>query len=134
MKRAAGSVMDHLFANVAWKCTSCGGPPGCGCGCWVECECGRKRRRDEECGNQIWHISKRFAEEAADLIVADMAQSYRLFQREHMAARLKRAVIRQAQPIILATFEGVESASAEQGAKPASDSARETPTSDLAGA
>ena len=102
--------MSHLFANVAWKCTACGKPPGCDC--WVKCECGRTRLRGEECGNTIWHISKRFAEEAADLIVADMAESYKLFQREHMAARLKRAVIRQAHPIIMATFESVEAAHA----------------------
>jgi hypothetical protein len=104
--------MDGLFANVAWKCTACGKPPGCGC--WVKCECGHSRHRDEECGNKIWHISKRFAEEAADLIVEDMAESYKLFQREHMAARLKRAVIRQTQPIILATFAGVEAAERER--------------------
>lgn len=100
--------MNHLFANVAWKCTACGKPPGCDC--WVKCECSHTYLRGEECSNRIWHISKLFAEEAADLIVADMAQSYKLFQREHMAARLKRAVVRQAQPIILATFEGVEAA------------------------
>ena len=105
-------AMDHLFANVAWKCTACGKPPGCDC--FVKCECGRSYLRGEKCENEIWHISKRFAEEAADLIVADMAQSYKLFQREHMAARLKRAVIRQAQPIILATFEGVEAAKTTQ--------------------
>lgn len=103
-----GSEMNHLFANVKWKCTVCGKPPGCDC--FVKCECGQSYLRTEKCGNEIWHISKRFAEEAADLIVADMAESYKLFQREHMAARLKRAVIRQAQPIILATFEGVEAA------------------------
>lgn len=101
--------MNHLFANVKWKCAACGADAGT-CGCFVKCECGRSYLREEKCGNQIWHISKQFAEEAADLIVADMAGSYKLFQREHMAARLKRAVVRQAQPIILATFEGVESA------------------------
>jgi hypothetical protein len=80
------------------------------CDCWVKCECGVTNLRGNECRNQIWHISKQFAEEAADLIVEDMAQSYKLFRREHMVARLKRAVVRHAQPIILATFEGVESA------------------------
>lgn len=108
--------MHPLFANVAWKCTACGKPPGCNC--WVACECGRHYLRGEECQNNIWHISKRFAEEAADLIIEDMAQSYKIFQREHMAARLKRAVIRQAQPIILATFEGVEAASLLHKAAP----------------
>lgn len=101
--------MDHLFAGVKWKCMACGAPAGT-CDCWVKCECGRSYLKGEKCRNEIWHVSKQFAEEAADLIVEDMAGSYKLFQREHMAARLKRAVIRQAQPIILATFEGVESA------------------------
>lgn len=101
--------MNHLFANVKWKCAACGAEVGT-CDCWIKCECGRSYLRNEKCGNQIWHISKQFAEEVADLIVADMAESYKLFQRERMAARLKRAVIRQTQPIILATFEGVESA------------------------
>jgi hypothetical protein len=50
------------------------------------------------------------AEEAADKIVEDMAQSYKLFRRDHMAARLKRAVVRQTHPIIVDTFEGVEAA------------------------
>ena len=104
--------MDHLFAGVKWKCAECGKPadPSVTCSCSVKCECGITNVRGQECRNQIWHISKQFAEEAADLIVADMAESYKLFRREHMAARLKRAVIRQAQPIILATFEGVEAA------------------------
>lgn len=101
--------MDHLFAGVKWKCTACGKAVGT-CDCFVKCECGRSYLRSEECPNQIWHISKQFAEEAAELVVEDMAQSYKLFQREHMAARLKRAVVRHAQPIILATFEGVEAA------------------------
>lgn len=101
----------NIFAGVQWKCVACGKPPGCDC--FIKCECGCSYLRGEECGNKIWHISKHFAEEAADLIVEDMAQSYKLFQREHMAARLKRAVIRQAQPIILATFEGVEAALVE---------------------
>ena len=105
--------MDHLFAGVKWKCTICGAAAGT-CGCWVKCECGQSHQRGRDCQNQIWHISKRFAEEAADLIVEDMAQSYKLFQREHMAARLKRAVIRHAQPIILTTFEGVEAAKRDQ--------------------
>lgn len=100
--------MNHLFANVKWKCVVCGKPPGCDC--FVKCECGRSYQRGEKCDNDIWHVSKQFAEEAADLIVADMAESYKLFQREHMAARLKRAVVRQTQPIIMATFEGVEAA------------------------
>lgn len=106
-------MMDHLFANVAWKCTACGKPPGCDC--FVKCECGRSYLRGEKCENEIWHISKRFAEEAAELIVEDMALSFLLFRREHMAARLKRAVIRHAQPIILATFEGVEAAAVTNG-------------------
>jgi hypothetical protein len=101
--------VDHLFAGVKWKCTACGADAGT-CDCWIKCECGHSYLRGEECKNQIWHVSKKFAEEAADLIVADMAQSYKLFQREHMAARLKRAVVRHAQPIILATFEGLEAA------------------------
>ena len=101
--------MDHIFAGVKWKCAACGADAGT-CNCWIKCECGRSYLRDEECPNKIWHISKQFAEEAADLIIEDMAQSYKLFRREHMAERLKRAVIRQAQPIILATFEGLESA------------------------
>lgn len=108
----ARSPLDCLFANVEWKCTACGQPRGCDC--WIKCECGHNHLRGEECSNQIWHISKQFADEAADLIVADMAQSYRMFQREHMIARLKRAVVRHAQPIILATFEGVEAARAER--------------------
>jgi len=101
--------MDHIFAGVKWKCAACGADAGT-CNCWINCECGRSYLRGEECQNEIWHISKRFAEEAADLIVEDMAQSYKIFRRDHMAARLKRAVIRQSQPIIIATFEGVEAA------------------------
>lgn len=105
--------MDHLFAGVKWKCTACGAAVGT-CGCWVKCECGRTNLKGVECENAVWHIAKQFAEEAAELIVEDMAQSYKLFQREHMAARLKRAVIRQTQPIIIATVEGVEAAKRDQ--------------------
>lgn len=103
------SPIDMLIDRACMTCTTCNKPAGT-CDCWVKCECGVTNFRGKECRNQIWHISKRFAEEAAEMIVADMAESYKLFQREHMAARLKRAVIRQAQPIILATFEGVEAA------------------------
>lgn len=101
--------MDHLFAGVKWKCTACGAAAGT-CDCWVKCECGRSFLRGEECPNQIWHIARQFAEDAAEKIVADMAESYKLFRRDHMAARLKRAVIRQTHPIIIETFEGVETA------------------------
>lgn len=100
--------MNHIFANVKWKCVVCGEPMGCGC--FVKCECGVDNLRGDECRNQTWHIAKQFAEDAADLIVADMAESYKLFQREHMMARLKRAVIRQTHPILISTFEGVEAA------------------------
>lgn len=58
----------------------------------------------------IWHVSRQFAEEAADKIIEDMAESYKLFRRDHMMARLKRAVIRQAQPIFIDVFDGVEAA------------------------
>src|SRR5579859_4095460 len=102
------SPIEMLIDRASMVCTACSKPMGT-CDCWIKCECGVTNLRGNECRNQIWHISKQFAEEAADLIVADMAESYKLFQREHMAARLRRAVIRQAQPIILATFEGVES-------------------------
>ncbi len=105
--------MDHLFANVKWKCTSCGAAAGT-CGCWIKCECGRSFLKGEECQNTVWHVSLQFAEEAADKIIEDMAESYKLFQRDHMAARLKRAVIRQTHPILIATFEGVESAIRER--------------------
>lgn len=103
--------MPDIFAGVKWKCTACGKPPGCGC--WVKCECGRTNLRGEECENLAWHISKRFAEEAADLIAEDMAGAGKFLQREHIVARLKRTVVRHAQPIILATFEGVEAARKE---------------------
>lgn len=103
------AAMDHIFAGVKWTCTACGAASGT-CDCWIECECGRSYLRGEKCQNDIWHIAKQFAEEAADLIVKDMSESYGLFQREHMAARLKRAVIRQAHPILIETFEGVEAA------------------------
>lgn len=105
--------MDHLFAGVKWKCTACGADKGT-CNCWVKCECDSSYLRGKECSNQIWHISKQFAEEAADKIIEDMAESYKLFRRDHMAARLKRAVIRQAQPIFMETFEGVEAAKRER--------------------
>lgn len=75
-----------------------------------KCECGHSYLKGQECSNQIWHIARQFAEEAADKIVEDMAESYKLFQRDHMAAQLKRAVIRQTHPILIDTFEGVESA------------------------
>lgn len=110
-------AMDHLFANVKWKCTACGAAKGT-CDCWVKCECGRTYLKGTECGNAAWHIAKQFAEEAAELIVADMAESYKLFHRDHMAARLKRAVIRQTQPIILETFEGVEAAIKDRAKPP----------------
>lgn len=94
---------------MKWKCTACGADAGT-CGCFVKCECGRSNLRGEECANQVWHVARQFAEEAADKIVEDMAESYKLFRREHMAARLKRAVIRQTHPILIATFDGVEAA------------------------
>lgn len=103
------SAMDHLFAGVKWTCTACGAAART-CDCWIKCECGRTYLRSEECPNKIWHISYQFAEEAAELIVKDMAESYKLFQREHMASRLKRAVIRQTHPILIETFVGVEAA------------------------
>jgi hypothetical protein len=101
--------MDHLFANVKWKCTACGSDAGT-CGCWIKCECGRSFLKGDKCQNDVWHIAMQFAQESADLIVEDMAESYKLFEREHMVARLKRAVIRQTHPIFLATFDGVEAA------------------------
>lgn len=109
----------NLFAGVKWKCTACGKPSGDPptCDCWVKCECGRNYLRGGKCENDIWHISKRFAEEAADLIVADMAESYKLFQREHMVARLKRAVVRQTQQIFIDTFDGVEAAIKDRDGK-----------------
>lgn len=113
------SVMDRLFAGVKWQCAACGADAGT-CDCWVKCECGRSYLRAEKCQNEIWHIARQFAEEAADKIVEDMAESYKLFRREHMAARLKRAVIRQTHPILIETFEGVESAKrdVEKAARP----------------
>lgn len=116
--------MDHLFVGVKWKCTACGADMGT-CSCWVKCECGRSNLRDSDCENHVWHISKQFAEEAADKIIEDMAESYKLFRRDHMAARLKRAVIRQAQPIIMATFEGVEASIRERAALPSQDGRQE---------
>jgi hypothetical protein len=101
--------MGHIFANVKWKCTACGADAGT-CGCWVKCECGRNYRKGEECGNVVWHVALQFAQVAADKIVEDMAESYKLFQRDHMAARLKRAVIRQTHPLLVETFEGTEAA------------------------
>lgn len=101
--------MDHIFAGVKWKCSVCGADVGT-CECWTKCECGHSYLKGQECSNQIWHIARQFAEEAADKIVEDMAESYKLFQRDHMAARLKRAVIRQTHPILIETFEGVEAA------------------------
>lgn len=109
--------MDHIFAGVKWKCCACGYDKGT-CDCWIKCECGRRNLRGADCSNETWHIAKQFAEEAADLIVQDMAESYRLFQREHMAARLKRAVIRQAQPVFMATFDGVEAARRDRTLSP----------------
>ena len=102
-------AIDALLDRVEWKCAACGAAMGT-CDCWIKCGCGRSYLRGGECGNAIWHIALQFSQEAADKIVEDMAQSYRLFQREHMAARLKRAVIRQTQPILIETFEGVEAA------------------------
>lgn len=106
-------MTDHIFAGVKWTCVACGSEMGA-CDCWVKCECGRSYLRGEKCRNDIWHVAKQFAEEAADKIVEDMAESYRLFQREHMAARLKRAVIRQTHPMFIDTFDGVEAAIRER--------------------
>lgn len=106
------TAMDHIFAGVKWTCTACGAAAGT-CTCWVKCECGRTYLRGTECGNAVWHVARQFAEEAAKKIVDDMAQSYKLFRREHMAARLKRAVVRQTHPILIETFEGVEAAKRE---------------------
>lgn len=103
------TAMDHLFANVKWKCCACGADSGT-CDCWVKCECGHSYQRGKECNNKVWHVARQFAEETADLIVKDMAESYRLFQREHMAARLKRAVIRQTHQFFVSVFDGVEAA------------------------
>lgn len=117
--------MDHIFAGVKWHCTACGAAAGT-CSCWIKCECGRSYLRGKECGNAIWHTARKFAEEAAEKIVEDMAGSYKLFRREHMAARLKRAVIRQAHPFFIDTFEGVDAAKhangQEQTKSPASPS------------
>lgn len=102
--------MDHIFAGVKWTCTACGAAQG-SCNCWTKCECGRSVLRGEECSNSIWHTAKSFAQDAADQkVVDDMASSYKLFKRQHMADRLWRAVVRQTHPILIATFEGVESA------------------------
>lgn len=127
--------MDHIFAGVKWHCTVCGNAAGT-CDCFVKCECGRSYLRGEGCPNQTWHIAKQFAEEAADLIVKDMAQSYKMFQREHMVARLKRAVVRQTQPIILATFDGVEAAKRDQSTarlRTSQNTAETLPKRELAG-
>jgi hypothetical protein len=110
-------AMDHIFAGVKWKCTVCGADAGT-CSCFIKCECGRSYRKGEECENVVWHIALQFAQEAAEKVVEDMAESYRLFQREHMAARLKRAVIRQTHPILIETFEGVEAAIKERQQTP----------------
>lgn len=107
----------NLFAGVKWKCTACKADAGT-CDCWVKCECGRSNLKGEECSNVVWHVAKQLAEEAADKIVEDMAFSYKLFQREHMAARLKRAVVRQSHQIFIDTFDGVESALKERKAVP----------------
>jgi hypothetical protein len=107
------AAIDHIFAGVKWKCAACGADAGT-CDCWVKCECGRSYLKGESCQNNIWHVALQFAQEAADKIVEDMAESYKLFQRDHMAARLKRAVIRQTHPILIETFEGVESALKEK--------------------
>lgn len=99
--------MYHLFAGVKWTCTACGAAAGT-CNCWEKCECGRSYLRGTECPNAIWHVARELAEDAAAQVVEDMAQSYKLFRREYMAERLKRAVVRQTQPVIIAAFEGVE--------------------------
>jgi hypothetical protein len=105
--------IDALFSGVKWECCNCGKPTG-DCDCWIACECGHKKLRTEECSNQLWHISKQFAEELAEEVVADMAQGYRTFQsNKNIIGRLKRTIVRRAQPIIMATFDGVESAKRE---------------------
>lgn len=76
----------------------------------MKCECGHSYLRGSACSNVIWHTALQFAEDAADLVIEDMAQSYRLFGREHMAQRLRRAVVRQVHPIIIDVFDGVEAA------------------------
>jgi len=107
--------MDHIFAGVKWKCIACGADAGT-CHCWVKCECGRSFLKGTECQNSVWHVALQFAQEAADKVVEDMAQSYKLFQRDHMADRLKRAVVRQTHPILIETFDGVEAAIKDQQA------------------
>lgn len=104
--------MDHLFAGVKWKCVVCEKPPGCDC--FVKCECGRSYLRGKECENVVWHIAHQFAEESAEKIVADMAESYKIFQREHMAARLKRAVVRQTHQMFIDVLDGVDAAIKER--------------------
>lgn len=101
------NTIDRLFADVKWSCTVCGADAGT-CDCWIKCECGHSYLRGTECTNAVWHVAKQFAEEAAEKIVEDMAGSYKIFRREYMAERLKRAVVRQTHPILIETFEGVE--------------------------
>jgi hypothetical protein len=112
---------DALFAGVKWKCTVCGKPQGI-CDCWVKCECGTTNQKGEECLNQVWHISQRFAQELAEEVVVRMGEGYRTFREssvsgnKNIIGRLKRTIVRRAHPIIMSCFEGVESA-AEQRSK-----------------
>jgi hypothetical protein len=104
--------IDALFAQVKWTCTNCGKPadPNVTCSCSEKCECGHTKVRGTECTNGVWHATQAIAEEMAELIVEDMAQSYRLFQKGYMVDRLKRAVIRQAHEVMPDVFDGVEAA------------------------
>lgn len=110
--------IDAMLDRVGWKCLACGkpcDPSAPSCGCWVKCECGHHKLRDKECTNGVWHASQLLGAELAELIVEDMAQSYRLFQRGYMVDGLKRAVIRQAHVMLPEVFEGVESVIREKG-------------------
>lgn len=107
-------AMDALFAGVKWKCVNCGAAKGT-CDCWVKCECGNSNLKGETCRNQAWHVSKQFATELADDVVADMADGYRLFQNnQNIIGRLKRTIARRAHPIILECFEGTDTVIAEK--------------------
>lgn len=108
--------MNHIFAGVKWTCTVCDAESGT-CDCWVKCECGWHRQKGAECNNVIWHAAREMAADVAEHVVEDMAESYKIFRREYMAERLKRAVIRKAQPAIIEAFEGVENAKRELGAE-----------------
>jgi triphosphoribosyl-dephospho-CoA synthetase len=115
-------MSDILFTGVKWSCTVCGQPMGA-CDCWIKCECGISNQKGDECRNQVWHVSKRFAEELAEEVVSDMADGYRAFQsgsvsgNQNIIGRLKRTIARRAHPFFMSCFEGVEASEVDRRQK-----------------